>query len=66
MGTYWVIMDINQQVIIEQEVFSTEWRWNTGYVAKAIVILDMVEIIRRKLYTIDNGGMHIAINNKKL
>ena len=64
MMGYWVIIDMDKNILIEKELFAKEWKINTSIIAEAVILLDMIQAINDKSYNIMNLNMIIVIDNK--
>ena len=66
MGIYWVIMNTNKEVLIEKEMFSKNWTFNTPRSAEVTVLLDLVKTIYSKSYNIISRNIPITFDNIKV
>ena len=48
MARYWFIIDIDQEIKLEKEVYYKKWNNNIVVKAEAITLLELLEIIERK------------------
>ena len=42
MGVYWVIIDRDQNILMEKELFTKKWEMNTLRTAEATILLDII------------------------
>ena len=63
MGAYWVIMDRDQNILMEKELFIKEWELNTPRTAEVTILLGMIQTINNKSYNVMNMELIVAIDN---
>ena len=58
-----MIMTIEKRVLIEYRLYSKYWILNTPRAAKAIILLDIMNITKEKVQGIESIGIKISFNN---
>ena len=46
-----------KNIVIEYEVYSTNWKWNVERVTKAIILLDIIKTIKNKFYQVKSRSI---------
>ena len=66
MRGYQYLTNIEKNDKIENMLYSNYWKQNTPRVAEAIVVLNMIEVIKIKGRHIVNGKVVISIDSRKV
>ena len=61
-----IITIIERKYEIEYRLYSKDWKANTPKVAKAMVLLDLIETIAKRTERMNQGILVIYCDNKKL
>ena len=64
MGVYWMIMMINRKIVLEKELYSKNWQYNIPRSTEAIVLLDIMQVVKQKAVSIEDRAIVIVIDNK--
>ena len=64
MGVYWMIIMIDRKIVIEKELYLKNWQYNTPRSAEAIVLLDMIYVVKQKAVSIEDRAIAIVMDNK--
>ena len=66
MGVYWMIIILDKQLVAEKELYSKNWELNLARIAEAIILLDVINVIREKILNIEEGKIVVATDNGKI
>ena len=63
---YWIIIDKQKKLRLNNESYHEEWRYNTPHVAEAITLLELLEVIGQKGRYIDSRQITICFDNQHM
>ena len=66
MGGHWILTDDKKGEIIENTLYHKAWRDNTIKGAEAIVLLELVTVLRNRGRNVRNRKLTIVIDNRKV
>ena len=64
MGEYWIITNEQQSFQLSNHLYSKQWEKNTPCSTKAIVLLELIEVLYNKGKHIESGLIKVFINNR--
>ena len=60
------IIKKDKTILMKYEMHTKKWKYNMPKIAEAVVLLDLITILNKKLHYITHSNISISIDNKKI
>ena len=66
IGGYWILVDTERRHIMQNTLYHKRWGENTVKGAEAIVLLELIIVIKNKGRNVESGKITMAVDNRKV